>query len=66
MGLVFACLVIFSSRSLSQEVNWRHDYTTARKEASETGKPLLMDFGTEACVWCRKLDATTFRDPRVV
>jgi thiol-disulfide isomerase/thioredoxin len=36
-----------------------------RREAAETGKPLLLDFGTEACVWCRKLDGTTFRDPKV-
>jgi thioredoxin-like negative regulator of GroEL len=66
MVFVIACLVIFSNRTLAQDANWRHDYAAARKEASETGKPLLMDFGTEACVWCRKLDATTFRDPRVV
>lgn len=50
----------------AQDVQWRHDYTAARKEAIETGRPLLLDFGTDACVWCRKLDATTFRDPRVV
>ncbi len=50
----------------AQEINWRHDYTAARKEAVETGRPLLLDFGTEACVWCRKQDATTFRDPKVV
>ena len=26
----------------------------------------MLDFGTEACFWCKKLDATTFRDPKVV
>src|SRR5205085_1408605 len=36
-----------------------------RREAAETGRPLLLDFGTEACFWCKKLDATTFRDPNV-
>lgn len=50
----------------AQDVQWRHDYAAARKEAVETGRPLLLDFGTDACVWCRKLDATTFRDARVV
>lgn len=50
----------------AQELNWRHNYAAARKEAVETGRPLLLDFGTEACVWCRKQDATTLRDPRVV
>jgi thioredoxin-like negative regulator of GroEL len=66
MVIVVAGLVSFANPAIAQEVNWRHDYAAARKEATETGRPLLMDFGTEACIWCRKLDATTFRDPRVV
>ena len=50
----------------AQDVRWRHDYAAARKEATASGRPLLLDFGTEACVWCRKLDATTFRDRTVI
>jgi thioredoxin-like negative regulator of GroEL len=50
----------------AEDVKWRNDYAAARKEATETGRPLLFDFGTEACFWCKKLDATTFRDPKVV
>src|SRR5580698_7029158 len=63
-----AVVAILSSANpaIAQEVNWRRDYAAARKEATETGKPLLMDFGTAGCMWCRKLDATTFRDPRIV
>jgi thioredoxin-related protein len=63
--LVTALFVAAGSAS-AQDVKWRHDYVAARKEATETGRPLLLDFGTEACFWCKKLDATTFRDPRVV
>lgn len=61
-----AFLVSFSSPTIAQEISWRHDYAAARKEASETGRPILMDFGTEACSWCVKLDATTFRNPSIV
>ncbi|WP_439622040.1 thioredoxin family protein [Gemmata sp.] len=64
-----AALVVFfaaQAPASAQDVKWRHDYAAARREAAETGKPLLLDFGTEACVWCRKLDGTTFRDPKVV
>jgi thioredoxin-related protein len=50
----------------AQDVKWRHDYAAARKEATETGRPLLLGFGTEACFWCKKLDGTTLRDPAVV
>ena len=63
--LVVASLAFTGDRASAQDVRWRHDYAAARREAAETGKPLLLDFGTEACFWCKKLDATTFRDPKV-
>ena len=61
-------LVVFVSitRVSGQEVKWRTDFAAARKEAAETGKPMLLDFGTEWCGPCKKLDATTFRDPKIV
>jgi hypothetical protein len=49
----------------AQEVVWRADYNNARREATEKNRPLVIDFGTENCFWCKKLDATTFRDPTV-
>lgn len=48
------------------DVHWRHSYDEARKEARSTGRPLLVDFGTEACFYCKQLDVTTFRDEDVV
>jgi thioredoxin-related protein len=50
----------------AQEVAWRHDYAAARREAKETQRPIVMDFGTKSCIWCKKLDVTTFRDLAVV
>jgi hypothetical protein len=52
--------------SLGDEVRWRYDYNAARQEARERGQPLLLDFGAQNCVWCRKLDETTFRDPALI
>ncbi|MFL5329550.1 MAG: thioredoxin family protein [Gemmataceae bacterium] len=49
----------------AQSVSWRTDYASARREASEKARPLLLEFSTESCVWCRKLEATTLRDPAV-
>lgn len=48
------------------EVQWRSDYNTARKEAETKNRPLVIDFGTENCFWCKRLDASTFIDPTVV
>jgi thioredoxin-like negative regulator of GroEL len=66
MTVAMIVLVMTGGSGSAQEVRWRNDYAAARREATETGRPLLLDFGTEGCVWCRKLDATTFRDPKVV
>jgi thioredoxin-related protein len=64
--MVFASLGVGADNAVAQDVQWRHDYVAARKEALETGRPLLLDFGTESCFWCKKLDITTFRDPKIV
>jgi len=50
----------------AQEVQWRHDYNAARREAKDKQRPIVMDFGTSNCFWCKKLDTSTFRDPGVV
>lgn len=49
----------------AQGVNWRHDLAKARRDASAKRLPLLLDFGNDQCIWCKKLDQTTFRDPAV-
>jgi thioredoxin-related protein len=48
------------------DIRWRTDYATALKEAQDKNLPLLIDFGTANCFWCRKLDETTFRDAKVI
>ena len=49
-----------------QPLVWRTDYNAARKEATEKRRPLLIEFGTDHCLWCRKLESTTLSDPAVV
>ncbi len=67
VGICFALFILHpSSFILAQEVEWRTDYNKARQEASDKGRPLILDFGTENCFYCRKLDATTFREPAIV
>ncbi|HJT78615.1 MAG TPA: DUF255 domain-containing protein [Gemmataceae bacterium] len=61
--LLACCLVPPTARA--QEVQWRQDYPSARKEAVEKNRPLLIDFGTEHCFWCKKLDALVFHEPAI-
>ncbi len=51
--------------ALAQEVQWRYDYDAARREARETQRPILLDFGTTNCFWCKQLDKVTFHDPKI-
>jgi len=49
----------------AEEIVWRGDYNKAVKEAADTGKPVLIVVGTDACYWCRQLDARTLYTPEV-
>lgn len=51
--------------SFSQSPAWRTDYAQARREATNKNKPILLEFVSENCVWCRKLESTTLSDPAV-
>lgn len=55
-----------STAAAADKVVWRNDYDAARKEATENGKLLLLDFGTEDCVHCKRMHQTTFRDPAIM
>lgn len=58
-------LASLASAVSAQEVKWRTDYNAARREAREKGLPLALDFITDNCFWCSKLDANTFSDATV-
>jgi thioredoxin-like negative regulator of GroEL len=47
-------------------IQWRTDYASSLKEAQDRDLPLMVEFGTGNCYWCKKLDETTFRDPALV
>jgi thioredoxin-like negative regulator of GroEL len=64
LGLLLAAAV--GGPAAAQEVRWRYDYNAARREAQEKALPLLLEFATEQCFWCRKLEDNTLRDPAVL
>jgi tetratricopeptide (TPR) repeat protein len=69
---LLGCLLLTAPAARAQDapaahaVSWRFDYAKARKEAQEKDLPLVIDFGTKNCFWCKKLDDSTFRDPAVI
>ena len=49
----------------SVRVEWETDFPDAIKRAQSEGKPVLVNFYAEWCVWCKQLETVTFRDQKV-
>jgi thioredoxin-related protein len=44
------------------ELEWQADWASARRVASEHGKPIMVDFYTDWCYWCKRLERDTYPD----
>lgn len=65
-AIAWLLLAYGADRVAAQSIRWHTDPQAALAEARERRKPIVYDFGTADCVWCRRLDETTFRDPAVL
>ena len=63
--LAVVALPAWTRPAAAEDVPWRHDYKAARTEAADAGRPLILEFSSAHCSWCRKMRTTTFRDPVV-
>lgn len=61
-------LVVFASPMALAEkkIQWAESVEKGFAEAKKTGKPIMMDFYTEWWGFCKRLDAETFTDAKVV
>lgn len=48
------------------EMPWVKDWATAQQTAKSTGKIVMIDFYTDWCGWCKRLDKDTYTDTKVV
>ena len=55
-----------AARGADKTIEWRTDYDTARKESADKGRPLFLEFHSDDCFHCRRLEAGPFKDPAVV
>jgi thiol:disulfide interchange protein len=48
------------------QIEWLLAYEEAMDKAKEKNRPVMIDFYTDWCSWCKQLDRTTYSDPVVV
>lgn len=47
------------------EINWENSLRRGMITARDENKPVMVDFYTEWCGWCKKLDQDTYSNPKV-
>ena len=52
--------------SHTTHLDWEESWDAAFARAKSEGKPVLVTFEAEWCVWCKKLESTTYRDTAVM
>lgn len=50
----------------SSGIAWSHSYADAVRTATSSARSAIVEFYTDWCPWCRRLDDSTFTDPAVV
>ncbi|MBN1504315.1 MAG: thioredoxin family protein [Candidatus Eisenbacteria bacterium] len=65
MGVVLLCLLpgVLAGQD---GIQWMTDYETGLERARIERKPVMIDFYTSWCYYCKVLDAKTYKDPEVV
>ncbi len=64
--LVSVLLLLLSSLAAAEAVDWRAWSPDVFAEARREGRLVLLDLTADWCRFCKKMDAVTYRDARVV
>ncbi|MDR3692734.1 MAG: thioredoxin family protein [Fimbriimonas sp.] len=66
LPLLLPAVAVMTAYAGSSSINWKKTYPVAAAEAKSSGKLMMIDFYTDWCGWCKKLDADTYPADAVV
>jgi thioredoxin-like negative regulator of GroEL len=66
LAVAAALLWPASAAQAAKAIRWGNSYTAAIAQAKKTGQLIMVDFFTDWCGYCKKLDAVTYVDPAVI
>lgn len=64
--LIMVGAVLMAAAGVCAEIQWAKTYAAAQKAAKAQNKLIMVDFYTDWCSWCKKLDADTYPNAKVV
>lgn len=64
--LIFVSVWMGMSNVWSEEIVWLSTYEDAIAASKSLDQPIMIDFYTDWCRWCKELDKTTYQDANVV
>lgn len=56
----------FQFQNIQNAIRWIKSYEEAKKIALKERKPMMVDFYTDWCGWCEKLDKDVYSDPEII
>jgi len=59
-------LFLLLSSLMAEEVQWNSDFAAAKAKAQKEDKIIYAVITSETCRWCRKLESTTLKDPKII
>lgn len=63
--LLIAAAILCSGVIFAGEINWVNSLDEGLKLAKQANKPIMADFYTDWCGWCKKLDQDTYSNAKV-
>lgn len=66
VGLFSGCTTQANQPNEKTSIVWLTDYQVALEKAKDENKPILVDFYTDWCGWCKKMDQSTYQDEKII